>query len=98
MSNYQNQLDRFRTIAKKLVDDHCAELFTSSKHVEAKKDTYSLHLDTLGKQLDEQAQQFISSSQAGNESLRSEIWNVCKKYLEQFVRRSEPDGERRAAY
>ncbi len=98
MSNYQNQLDRFRTIAKKLVDDHCAALFTSRKVEQITTDPFSTHFDSLGKQLDEQAHQFISDNKPANDSLRSEIWDTCKKYLEQFVKRTDLDDERRAAF
>lgn len=91
MKNYQNQLDRFRAIAKRLVDDHCAELFSSYRLStdNMSDDVYHSHLDVLGKQLDEHAQQFITTNNPGNESFRSEVWNTCKKYLEQFVSRSE---------
>ena len=98
MKNYQNQLDRFCDIAKKLVDDHSAELFTRY-HVatdanNVTNDAYYKHLDVLGKQLDEQAQQFITSStvRTGNEHLKSDIWNTCKKYIDQFAKRNEPRG------
>jgi hypothetical protein len=97
MKNYQNQLDRFCDIAKKLVDDHSAELFTRY-HVSTEgqhnviNDAYYQHLDVLGKQLDEQAQQFITSSnvRTRNEHLKSDIWSTCKKYIDQFVKRNEP--------
>jgi BMFP domain-containing protein YqiC len=96
MKNYQNQLDRFRDIAKKLVDDHSTELFTRT-HVTSNgthnvlNDAYYNHLDVLGRQLDEQAQQFISARK-NNEHLKSDIWNTCKKYLDLFVKRNEPKG------
>lgn len=95
MKNYQNQLDRFCDIAKKLVDEHSAELFTGS-HLASDgrhnvvNDAYYSHLDVLGKQLDEQAQQFIVAYPSRNELLKSDIWNTCKKYMEQFVKRNEP--------
>lgn len=96
MKNYQNQLDRFCDIAKKLVDDHSAELFAgyriSTGGKPGTQDAYFQHLDTLGKQLDEQAHQFIGSARVrtGSESLKSDIWNTCRKYLDQFVKRNEP--------
>jgi hypothetical protein len=95
MKNYQNRLDRFRDIAKRLVDEHSAELFTRN-HLATDgrnnvvNDAYYMHLDVLGKQLDEQARQFISTVRTGNESLSSDVWNTCKKYLDQFVKRNEP--------
>ena len=94
MKSYQNQLDRFRDIAKRLVDDHSAELFTGSRMVADKNqvinDAYFNHLDSLGKQLDEHAQKFIVNHRAGNDDLKSEIWNTCRKYLDQFVKRNQP--------
>ena len=97
MKNYQNQLDRFCDIAKQLVDDHSAELF-SRYHMAtdgkqgAINDAFYKHLDVLGKQLDEQAQQFIvsSNSRKGYEHLKSDVWSSCKKYIDQFVKRNEP--------
>ncbi len=90
MKSYQNQLERFRAIAKKLVDDHSAELFNSYQFSTGiTHDVYMSHLDTLGKQLDEQAKAFIGTNHANNDSFRSEIWNTCKKYLEQFVKRNQ---------
>jgi hypothetical protein len=95
MKSYQNQLDRFRDIAKKLVDEHSAELFTGGRLVSDSRghvvnDAYFNHLDTLGKQLDEHAQTFIGGARTGNEALKSEIWSTCKKYLDQFVKRNQP--------
>jgi hypothetical protein len=95
MKNYQNQLDRFRDIAKKLVDDHSAEVFTRSNVVadgrrQVVNDVYYNHLDVLGKQLDEQAQQFIGTTRASSDDLKTEIWSVCRKYLDQFVKRNQP--------
>jgi hypothetical protein len=93
MKNYQNQLDRFRDIAKRLVDDHSADLFrghVAHEGMTQVNDAYHNHLDTLGKQLDEQAQRFISTNTGLNENLKSDVWGVCKKYLEQFTKRNSP--------
>jgi hypothetical protein len=95
MKSYQNQLDRFRDIAKKLVDDHSAELFTGSRLASPDRhqvvnDAFYNHLDSLGKQLDETAQKFIGTNRPGNDDLKSEIWNTCRKYLDQFVKRNQP--------
>ena len=65
MRSTQNQLDRFRTIAKRLVDEHSAEVFTrtaisSEGRQNVLDDVYYSHLDVLGKELNEQAEQFIS--------------------------------------
>lgn len=96
MKSYQNQLDRFRDIAKKLVDDHSAELFSGSRTAATERhqvinDSYYSHLDSLGKQLDEHAHKFIGSARQGGEDLKSEIWNTCRKYLDQFVKRNQPE-------
>ncbi len=95
MKNYQNRLDRFRDIAKKLVDEHSAQLFTGARlstdgRNNTGQDAYHTHLDVLGKQLDEQARQFIGTVHSSTEGLSSDVWNTCKKYLDQFVKRNEP--------
>jgi hypothetical protein len=95
MKGTQNQLERFQMIAKKLVDEHSAEVFTrsaiSSEGVPRMTDeVYHSHLDVLGKELNEQAEQFIGNFKAVNEDVKSEIWNTCRKYIDQFVRRNQP--------
>ena len=93
MKNYQNQLDRFGNIAKKLVDEHSADLFNRARMVSehnVRNDAFHNHLDMLGKQLDEHAQNFIVSTKKESEDLKSDIWSMCKKYLEQFIKRNEP--------
>ncbi|RYZ52050.1 MAG: hypothetical protein EOP49_10420 [Sphingobacteriales bacterium] len=77
MKNYQNQLDRFSDIAKKLVDNHSADMFnlgraaTSAPGDNAEL-AYSNHLDSLGKELDQHAQQFLTSGQkVSNENLKT---------------------------
>ncbi len=95
MKGTQNQLERFRTIAKKLVDEHSAEVFVRSaissdgRHT-LTDDVFYNHLDVLGKELNEQAEQFIASFKGVNEDVKSEIWNTCKKYMDQFMRRNQP--------
>ena len=95
MRSSQNQLDRFRTIAKKLVDEHSAEVFTrtaisSEGRQTGLDDVYYRHLDVLGKQLNEQAEQFITSFKAVNDEVKSEIWNTCRRYMDQFIKRNQP--------
>ena len=95
MRSTQNQLDRFRTIAKKLVDEHSAEVFTrtamcSDGRENVLDDVYYSHLDKLGQQLNEQAEQFITSVRTVNEEVKTEIWNTCKRYIDQFIRRNQP--------
>lgn len=95
MKNYRNQLDRFCDIAKRLVDEHSAELFTGTHLATDSRqnllsDAYYTHLDVLGKQLDEQAQLFITTNRTGDEGLRSDVWSTCKKYIEQFAKRNQP--------
>lgn len=94
MKNYQNQLDRFCNIAKRLVDDHSAEFYTRSQlgSYQITNDVYYSHLDGLSKQLNERAEQFITSAKAGSDDLKSEIWDTCRKYIDQFVQRNEPRG------
>lgn len=81
MKNYQNQLERFRNIAKKLVDEHCAALHND--------EAYKAHLDALMNQLDEQAQQFIATTRANADYIKSDIKSLCNKYTELFIRRNE---------
>lgn len=95
MKGSQNQLERFRTIAKKLVDDHSAEVFTRSAISSEGKpaladDVYYSHLDVLGRELNEQAEQFIGNFKAVSDEVKTEIWNTCRKYLDQFARRNQP--------
>ncbi len=95
MRSTQNKLDRFRTIAKRLVDEHSAEVFTrttisSEGRQNVLDDVYFNHLDVLGKELNEQAEQFITSVKTVNEEVKSEIWNTCKRYIDQFIKRNQP--------
>ncbi len=94
MKNYQNQLDRFGNIAKKLVDDHSADFFNRCRMVQeehlVKNEAFYNHLDALGRQLEEQAQRFIVSAKKGSEDLKSDVWNLCKKYLDLFIKTNQP--------
>lgn len=92
MKGTQNQLERFQSIAKKLVDEHSAEVFTGS-HLCSETGTdnvYYSHLDVLGRELNEQAERFISMYKEVNEDVKSAIWDTCRKYIDQFVRRNQP--------
>lgn len=92
MKGTQNQLERFRSIAKRLVDEHSAEVFVRSalSSENSADDVYYNHLDVLGKELNEQAEQFIGTYKAVNEDVKSEIWNTCRKYIDLFMRRNQP--------
>ncbi len=92
MKSYQNQLDRFCSIAKRLVDDHSAEYYTRCQlgSYSIVNDVYYNHLDGLSKQLNERAEQFITTHRAGSDDLKTEIWNTCRKYIDQFVQRNQP--------
>lgn len=96
MKNYQNQLDRFRVIAKKLVDEHSAELFSSYKlgmdiGVEnIAEDAYHSHLDTLGRQLTEKAYEFIGTAKSNTDIIKTEVLGLCNKYLDLFAKRNQP--------
>jgi hypothetical protein len=95
MKSTQNQLDRFRTIAKKLVDDHSAEVFTRAAITADGKphgvdDVYFNHLDKLGRELNSHAEEFITSFRTVNEDVKSEIWTTCKRYMDQFIKRNQP--------
>jgi hypothetical protein len=81
MKNYQNQLERFRNIAKRLVDDHCAALHND--------EAYKAHLDALMTQLEENAQQFMETTRTNTELLKSDIRKLCNKYTELFIRRND---------
>lgn len=90
---YQNRLERFRNIAKKLVDKHSAELYhICTYNVEPKlaDDMYQDHFTNLGKELDSEAQDFIKAYNVQQESLASEIWHTCNKYLQLFAQRNQP--------
>lgn len=92
MKGTQNQLERFRSIAKRLVDEHSAEVFVRSavSTEQGTDEVYYSHLDVLGKELNEQAQKFIGMYKAVNEDVKTEIWDTCRKYIDQFVRRNQP--------
>ncbi len=81
MKNYQNQLERFRNIAKRLVDDHSAALHND--------EAYSAHLDALRKQLEEHAQQFMASAKTNTDYIKSDIKSLCNKYTDLFIRRNQ---------
>lgn len=96
MKNYQNQLDRFSDIAKKLVDNHSADMFNLNRATSGAPDgnpyvAYTSHLDSLGKELDEHAQQF--AQKVSDDKLKTDIWGMCKKYLDQFVKRNQPSED-----
>lgn len=95
MKLHQNKLDRFSVIAKKLVDDRSAELHKDIMHHSA-DEVYNNHLNTLGKQLDNYAQDFLNNCKIQNEQFRKEVWGTCNKYLDLFARINEP-GEHRFA-
>ncbi|HRO42291.1 MAG TPA: hypothetical protein PL009_05620 [Flavipsychrobacter sp.] len=92
MRGTQNQLERFRSIAKKLVDEHSAEVFVRSafSSENGTDDVYFRHLDVLDKELNEQAEQFIGTYKAVNDEVKTEIWDTCRKYIDQFVKRNQP--------
>jgi histone H3/H4 len=96
MKAYQNKVERFRNIAKKLVDDHSAELFSSYRlstdigSSEIAYDAYNSHLESLGQQLTERAYEFIATAKSNTEIIKSEVLGVCNKYLELFVKRNQP--------
>lgn len=92
MKGTQNQLERFRSIAKRLVDEHSAEVFVrgACSSERGTDDVYYNHLDVLGKELNEQAEQFIGTYKAVGEDVKAEIWNTCRKYIEQFAKRNHP--------
>lgn len=92
MRGNQNMLERFRSIAKRLVDEHSAEVFVR-KAVRAESgadEVYYHQLDDLGRQLNEQAEQFIGGYKTVSDDLKTEIWDTCRKYVEQFVKRNHP--------
>ena len=94
MRGTQNQLERFRTIAKKLVDDHSAEIYVRNAVNESENspadNAYYNHLDSLGKELNERAEQFIGDYKTVNDDVKSQIWDTCKKYIDQFIQRNQP--------
>jgi hypothetical protein len=90
MKLHQNRVDRFSVIAKKLVDEHSAELFKDSTRLMDNYDIYRNHLDKLGQQLEDYASDFLSSCQVQNDQLKNDIWNTCSKYLDLFAKRNQP--------
>jgi hypothetical protein len=94
MKGAQNQVERFQNIAKKLVDDHSAELFVREGIRPGREsiidDAFYSHLDVLGRELKEQAEQFLGSFRTVNEEVKTQIWDVCKRYVDQFAKRNQP--------
>jgi|GEM_PF-1138219 len=89
MKLHQNRLDRFSVIAKKLVDEHSAELFSESRLSDS-DDIYNNHFQNLGKQLEEYAREFINSCKVQNDQLKNDIWYTCNKYLDLFASINQP--------
>jgi len=92
MKGMQNQLERFRSIAKKLVDEHSAEVFVRSAICRERgtDDIFFRHLDVLGRELNEQAEHFIGLYKTVDEEVKTEIWDTCRKYIDQFSKRNQP--------
>ena len=90
MKLHQNRVDRFSVIAKQLVDEHSAELFRDSVRLSDNYDVFNNHLETLGKQLEDYASEFLSSTKVQNDQLKNDIWNTCSKYLDLFAKRNQP--------
>lgn len=90
MKYYKNRVDRFSVIAKRLVDDHSAELFIDSRQQQNADNAYNDHLNTLGKQLEQYAKDFLESCKTQNEQLKADIWRICNKYLDLFIKRNDP--------
>ena len=90
MKLHQNRVDRFSVIAKKLVDEHSAELFKDSTRLMDNYDIYRNHLDKLGQQLEDYASDFLNSCKVRNDQLKNDIWNTCSKYLDLFAKRNQP--------
>ncbi len=90
MKLHQNRVDRFSVIAKKLVDEHSAELFKDNSTLTDSYEAYTSHLDRLGQQLEDYASDFLNSCKVQNEQLKNDIWNTCTKYLDLFAKRNQP--------
>lgn len=90
MKLHQNRLDRFSVIAKKLVDQHSAELFRDSTNLSDNFDIYRNHLDSLGQQLEDNASRFIQDCKTQSDQLKNDIWNACSRYLDLFAKRNQP--------
>lgn len=90
MKLHQNRVDRFSVIAKKLVDDHSAELFRDSVRLSDNYDVFNNHLETLGQQLEDYAKDFLENYKSQSDQLKNDIWNTCSKYLDLFAKKNEP--------
>lgn len=89
MKLYQNRIDRFTVIAKRLVDQHSAAFFTECSEHEP-KDVFKTHFEKLGQQLELYASEFIKNSRHQNDIFCKEVWSQCSKYLDQFTARNQP--------
>lgn len=90
MKLHQNRVDRFSVIAKKLVDDHSAELFRDSVRLSDNYDVFNNHLETLGQQLEDYAKDFLENYKSQSDQLKNDIWNTCSKYLDLFAKKNQP--------
>ena len=90
MKLYQNRVDRFSVIAKKLVDDHSAELFRDSVRLSDNYEIFNNHLESLGQQLEDYAKDFLNGCKVQNDQLKNDIWNTCSKYLDLFAKKNQP--------
>lgn len=90
MKLHQNRLDRFSVMAKKLVDNRSAELHQDLRKQEV-EDAYDTHRQTLGKQLEDYAREFLENCKIQNEQFINDVWGTCKRYLDLFDRINQPD-------
>lgn len=89
MKLHQNRLDRFSVIAKRLVDDHSAQLY-KDQMTATREDVFNNHLHTLGKQLEHYATEFIRNCKVQNEQFKQDVWGTCNKYIDLFTKLNEP--------
>ncbi len=89
MKLYQNRLDRFSVIAKRLVDQHSAAYFAECSEQEPDH-VFKNHFEKLGQQLELYASEFIKNSRQHSDIIKKEIWSLCNKYLDQFTTRNQP--------
>lgn len=89
MKLHQNRLDRFSVIAKQLVDNHATEFHNDLKKA-TQEEAFNNHLQTLGKQLEEYAGEFLNNCKVQNEQFRKEVWGTCNRYIDLFTRIHQP--------
>lgn len=90
MKLYQNRIDRFSVIAKKLLDQHATDYFNDCRKDKDQYEAFSSHYELLGSQLEQYATEFIKNTNVSSKYLADGVWKKCNYYLALFERTHAP--------